>query len=83
MRDYLVFATQADANAAMRQINDFCGFSDPHTMTVTWATIETRATDGKSVFQAPPEERRVAITVPYTIEASRPDWFPTPEQLPA
>ena len=46
-------------------------------------TIETRLTDSKSVFIAPPEEWRTAIKVDYTVEASQPEWFPPPEQLPA
>lgn len=84
MTDYIVIDTPADAATAMQQLNDSRGFSDSRTKTTTWATIETRLTDGKTVFIAPPEEWRSVITVPYTIEASQPDWFPsediTPEQ---
>ena len=79
MTDYIVIDTPADAATAMQQINDARAFSDPRTMTRTWATIETRATDGKNVFIAPPEEWRAAIKVDYAVEASQPDWFPAPE----
>ena len=79
MTDYLVCATQADADAALAAINDAMGFTDTRTMTNTWAIARQRATDGKWVFAAPPVEWRDVITVPYTVEASQPDWFPTPE----
>ena len=78
MTDYIVIDTPADAATAMQQINDARGFSDPRTKTETWATIKTRITDGKSVFIAPPEEWRTAITVPHTIEPMADDWFPPP-----
>jgi len=79
LTDFIVCDTQADAQTAMRQIDDAMSFSDPRTMTDTWAAIETRATDGKSVFIAPPVESHTAITVPYTIEEMQDDWFPTVE----
>ena len=81
MKDYFVFDLPADARTAMQQIDDAGGFSDPRTMTDTWAIIRSRATDGKSVFPAPPQQWRAAITVPYTIEAQAPDWFPPPPEL--
>ena len=77
MTDHIVFSSAADAATAMRQIDDAQGFSDPRTKTTIWAVIEARATDGKSVFSAPPVEWRDVITVPYTVEASQPDWFPS------
>jgi hypothetical protein len=89
-----VFNTPADAATAMQQLNASRGFSDRRTETSTWATIETRATDGKSIFIAPPaewlfeptdqsEKMRPVITVPYTIEAATPEWFPAaPEPMP-
>ena len=91
MAYYFIFNTSADATTAMQQLNVSRGFSDPHTETSTWATIETRITDGKSVFIAPPaewlfepadqpDEERSVITVPYTIEASQRDWFPPPQE---
>jgi hypothetical protein len=80
MTDYLVFAAGVVAATAMRQIDDARGFSDKRTITTTWAIIETRITDGKSVFQAPPKEWRAAITVPYTVEAKQDDWFPRPPE---
>jgi hypothetical protein len=83
MTDYFVFDLPADARTAMQQIDDARGFSDPRTKTATWAIIKTRATDGKNVFPAPPQQWRAAITVPYTVEEKQDDWFPVVEQLPA
>jgi len=81
MTDYLVFDTEAEAAAALATVNRLKGFSDPRTLTSTWATPKQRATDGKWTFEAPEPEIVAKITVPYTVEAKQPDWFPVVEQM--
>ena len=83
MTDYIVTATQSDADAALVPINVAKGFSDPRTKTSTWDIPRQRATDGKWVFEAPEPELRALITVPHTVEPMQDDWFPAPEQPPA
>ena len=80
MTNYAVLDTKADADAAMAIVNREKGFSDPRTMTSTWATPRQRM-DGKWVFLAPEPEVVAKITQPHTIEPLEPAWFPVPEQL--
>jgi hypothetical protein len=84
MTDHLVFATEAEAVAALATVNRLKGFSDPRTLTSTWAVPRQRATDGKWTFQAPEPEIVAQITVPHSIETKQDDWFPPPpdEALP-
>jgi hypothetical protein len=81
MSDYLVFATQADADAAMAIVDREKGFDYPRTMTRTWAMPRQRATDGKWVFVAPEPDVVAKITPAPVIEAQTPDWFPLPPEL--
>ena len=80
MTDYIVTATQSDADAALVPINVAKGFSDTRTKTSTWAVPRQRM-DGKWVFEAPEPELRALITVPHTIEPMADDWFP-PKPMP-
>jgi hypothetical protein len=75
----LVFDSPAEGVTAMKQIDDAQGFSDQRTQTRTWAPLWQRATDGKTVCEAPIDPGVLAkITVPYTVEAKQDDWFPAP-----
>ena len=76
MTDYIVTATQSDADAALVPINVAKGFSDTRTKTSTWAEPKQRATDGKWVFEAPEPELRALITVDHAVETMQDDWFP-------
>jgi hypothetical protein len=79
---YLVFDSLADAATAMQEIDDVQGFSDPRTQTKTWAPLWQRATDGKTVCEAPIDPGVLAkITVPYAIEEKQDDWVPAPDQV--
>ena len=82
MTDYIVTATQSDADAALVPINERKGFLDTRTKTSTWAEPKQRATDGKWVFEAPEPELRALITVPHTVEPMADDWFPPPPMTP-
>jgi hypothetical protein len=83
MTDHLVFATEAEAVAALATVNRLKGFSDPRTLTSTWAVPRQRM-DGKWTFEAPEPEVVAKINVPHTVEPMQPDWFPPPpdEALP-
>ena len=82
MTYHLVFATEAEAAAALAIVNSLKGFSDPRTLTSTWDTPRQRATDGKWTFEAPEPEIVAQITVPHTVETKQDDWFPVVEQVP-
>jgi hypothetical protein len=83
MTYHLVFDTEAEAGAALAIVNREKGFSDPRTLTSTWAEPRQRATDGKWVFEAPEPEIVAKITVPHSIEAMQDDWFPVVDSMTA
>lgn len=86
MTDYLVFDTDADATAALAQLDarDAMGFANPATVSSTWDVIRHRATDGKPVFRKPDDQWMHFIldkldgSKPYTVEPLAEDWFPPP-----
>jgi hypothetical protein len=79
---YLVFDTQADADAAMAIVNREKGFADKRTATSTWDTPRQRM-DGKWVFEAPEPAVVAKITVPHSIEAKQDNWFPVVDSMEA
>ncbi len=69
----LVFATQADANAAQAQITANMGFTGA--ITTQWAIPQQRATDAKWYFLKPDDSRMTGVTG-VTQEEFLPSWLP-------
>lgn len=64
--NYLVFDSEAEANAANTAISETMGFTG--SITASWAEPRQRL-DSKWVFAAPPIEHT------HNIEEYQPDWF--------
>ncbi len=78
MTNELVFDTEAEANAAVKILNNRMGFSDPRTATMTFAVPQQRL-DGKWTIPLPyPDWQSWLAAVPYTVEEKQDDWFPPP-----
>jgi hypothetical protein len=80
MTNFIVCDTQADAKAALAVVDREKGFSDPRTMTSTWA-IPRQRMDGKWAFPAPEPDVVAKITVPHTVEDKQDDWFPAVNEV--
>jgi hypothetical protein len=79
--EWILFASQAEAEQADHQISVAAGFTDPKTATMRWA-VPVELVDGRWGFPAPDLKYRAAVTVPHTVEPMQADWFPVVEQMP-